>query len=594
MLQANQNIGPYRLIRKIGQGQYGVVWLADRSSTTASPVALKIPLDPDIDLDALLQEITLWARVSNHTNVMPIIEARKYDGQIVIVSELALDGSLLDWLKTQTSQTLSTQKAVDLTLGILEGLTHLHEKQIIHRDLKPANILLQGDVPRLSDFGLARICNSSIHSNIIAGTNAYMAPEAFDSVRNEQTDVWSAGVIFYELLTGSRPFPQRDTASLIGAITRYPYIPLPKTTPAPIQEIIALALAKDPQKRFETAAAMRNALLTINQKIRLESDLPLHQMDETTQHTPNIRIKIQSDDKPTQVKQPQIVNAAKRKKRNLQDEEGAKKEPHRATPFVKQAKNILITVQKKRLFNTALFSLVCLLSFTYYYISNISGNKSHSNVQADNAESPVPVTALSKATGQKTIPTGVKQEPEKTKKSKSSIETQVIPLKNTPESSQNRRATNTPAMTNQAKLTERRPDVSTEIENKLGSEDTKPQATTAIEQKQTASERQLNKIEKTGNNESYFPVIIFKDKIQYTEAALRNKTEGVVILDVMFNADGRISDIRTVKSLPDGLTERAIQVARRVRFRPATKNGSYISVRHQLEFTFKLHTNNNN
>ena len=366
MLQANQTIGPYRLIRKIGQGQYGVVWVADRPSTNAPPVALKIPLDPEID--ALLQEITLWARVSNHPNVMPIIEARRYDGQIVIVSELALDGSLLDWLKSQTSQNLSTQKAVHLTLGILEGLTHLHEKQIIHRDLKPANILLQGDVPRLSDFGLARICNSSIHSNIIAGTNAYMAPEAFDSVRNEQTDVWSAGVIFYELLTGSRPFPQRDTASLIGAITRYSYIPLPETTPVPIQEIIALALAKSPKGRFETAAAMRNALLTINQNVRLGSDLPLHQVNQNAPRATNDHIKIQGNDEPTQVKKPRVVNAARKKKTkftlSLEEDGAVKQVPHRATPFVKPTRAIQEPAPKRRLLHSVLLStrelvLVC-------------------------------------------------------------------------------------------------------------------------------------------------------------------------------------------------------------------------------------------
>ncbi|MGE0131846.1 MAG: serine/threonine-protein kinase [Blastocatellales bacterium] len=264
MLRANDLVGPYRLIQKLGQGQFGVVWLAERPNADPPHVALKLPLDPDIDLDALLQETTLWARASGHPNVLPIIEARIYDGQIVIASEYAPNGSLLDWLRSYNGRAPSAKAAIDVTLGILAGLAHLHQQKIIHRDLKPANVLLQGSTPRLSDFGLARVFASSIHSNVVAGTPAYMGPEAFDGVRNEQTDIWSAGVILYQLLSGTLPFPQRDAASLMGAIMRHPFAPLPASVNPSLQEIVACALQKNPAYRFRSAAEMGAALYALS------------------------------------------------------------------------------------------------------------------------------------------------------------------------------------------------------------------------------------------------------------------------------------------------------------------------------------------
>ena len=105
---------------------------------------------------------------------------------------------------------------------MLSGLDHLHARRIIHRDLKPENILLQRETPRLADFGIARLLKSSSDSKQISGTLAYMAPEAFDGKRTEQTDVWSVGVIFYELLAGRLPYDQPDISSLVGAIVRLP------------------------------------------------------------------------------------------------------------------------------------------------------------------------------------------------------------------------------------------------------------------------------------------------------------------------------------------------------------------------------------
>ncbi len=107
---------------------------------------------------------------------------------------------------------MSVERAIETTVKILDGLEFLHSRNIIHRDLKPANILLQGDTPRLADFGISRALRTtaSSQSSNVSGTFAYMSPEGFDGKRSVQTDVWSVGVNLYQFLTGTLPFPQKE------------------------------------------------------------------------------------------------------------------------------------------------------------------------------------------------------------------------------------------------------------------------------------------------------------------------------------------------------------------------------------------------
>lgn len=257
MLRSGDQIGPYILINKLGRGAFGTVWLSERRTTIATTTAaLKIPLDDDVDLETIKHEANLWVRASGHPNVLPIIEANIYDEQVIIASEYAPDGSLESWLK-QHGKAPTVEAAVEIISGVLAGLEHLHGRNIIHRDVKPANILFQGSTPRLADFGISRVLKSTSQSSIVAGTPAYMAPEAFDGKRNEQTDIWSVGVIFYHLLAGRLPFAQADITSLVGAILSRNPDPLPTTVPSSLQEIIARALAKDPRQRYQSASEMR-------------------------------------------------------------------------------------------------------------------------------------------------------------------------------------------------------------------------------------------------------------------------------------------------------------------------------------------------
>ena len=263
MFQAQQRIGHYTLLRKIGQGGFGEVWLAEkRSEFITRQVAIKLPTDDQVDKAAIRREAQLWEQASGHPNVLPIIDADVYDGQMAIVSEYADGGSLADKLKREGK--LSVADAVALTVGILHGLEYLHHKRIIHRDIKPANILLQGHTPRLADFGISRAMQTSTISSVIIGTNAYMSPEAFDGARTPQTDIWSVGVTLYQLLTNKLPFPQGNPSERMFAILTQEFEPLPNEIPYILRNAIAQALAKKPASRYQSAQEMRLALQSGN------------------------------------------------------------------------------------------------------------------------------------------------------------------------------------------------------------------------------------------------------------------------------------------------------------------------------------------
>jgi serine/threonine protein kinase len=261
MFKANDQIGPYILIRQLGKGAFGAVWLAEkRSVITTTKVAIKLPLEEAPDLSAIKREADLWVEIGGHPNILPIIDADIYDGQVVIVSEYAPDGSLEEWIKNHGGKAPSLESAILMECGILAGLDHLHSKNILHRDLKPGNILLQGEIPRLADFGLSRILKSSANSTKASGTPAYMSPEAFDGKKVAQTDIWAAGIIFYQLLTGTYPFPFKEYSDLLGSILTKEPAPLPQTIPEDFQPVITKSLRKDPAERYQTAEEMKTDL----------------------------------------------------------------------------------------------------------------------------------------------------------------------------------------------------------------------------------------------------------------------------------------------------------------------------------------------
>ena len=253
----------YELHAVIGEGAFGRVYRAwDQRLERKVAVKLIKPWwgeDPDW-AQSFAREARLLARIS-HPGIVQIFDVGQADEGLYYVSELVEGESLARRLADGLPDPWS---AAALTEQICRALAQAHAKNVIHRDVKPANILISEDGRvKVGDFGVARLAEGSSDgaSATIVGTPRYMAPEQARGLRSSPaTDVYSAGVVLYEMLAGTPPFTERSAVELALRHLRDQPPALPAGTPAALDEIVARALAKDPAKRYVDGAAMADAL----------------------------------------------------------------------------------------------------------------------------------------------------------------------------------------------------------------------------------------------------------------------------------------------------------------------------------------------
>ncbi|NDJ76682.1 MAG: protein kinase [Chloroflexi bacterium] len=251
----------YEVLEPIGQGGMGDVFRG-RDTQTGSPVAIKL-LRADImsarpNLLERFQREGEVLRQLNHPNIVKMLDTVQDGRQSYLVMEYVGGGSLRDLLKQQP--TLPLGRIVEIALEVADALTRAHHRKVIHRDLKPANILIAEDgTPRLTDFGIARLEGRShlTDTGSLLGTYAYISPEICRSEEiDARTDIWSFGIILYEMLTGHRPFEGEHTAATLLAIINNPLPDItqyrPETPPALVQLIYRM-LDKDPNQRIASA-----------------------------------------------------------------------------------------------------------------------------------------------------------------------------------------------------------------------------------------------------------------------------------------------------------------------------------------------------
>ena len=265
---APQFIGRYRIHQAVGQGGFGVVYLA-YDEELARPVAIKTPHRERFvsagDLDEFLEEARVAARL-DHPSIVPVYDIGKTsDGRGYVVSKWLAGGNLRELISSGRPKFTTTAEFIAV---IADALAHTHSKGLIHRDIKPANILLDREGRTyLTDFGLALHEDRLTPAGKHAGTPAYMSPE---QVRQEghridgRSDVFSLGVVMYQLLTNQLPFTGESVEEVLKQITRCdprPVRGIDPGIPTELERICQNAMAKQVLDRYGSAAEFRDELL---------------------------------------------------------------------------------------------------------------------------------------------------------------------------------------------------------------------------------------------------------------------------------------------------------------------------------------------
>jgi serine/threonine protein kinase len=205
-----KTISHYRILEKLGEGGMGIVYKAEDTKLKRR-VALKfLPLDLTRDEAAKVRFINeaQAASVLDHPNICTIYEIDEDDNGRMFIAMAYYEGETLQ--KKVSSNQLAVDSAIEIAIQIVQGLAKAHEHGIIHRDIKPANIMitLKGQV-KIMDFGLAKLAGRTAltKAGATVGTVAYMSPEqARGENVDHRTDIWSFGVVLYEMITGQHPF----------------------------------------------------------------------------------------------------------------------------------------------------------------------------------------------------------------------------------------------------------------------------------------------------------------------------------------------------------------------------------------------------
>ena len=261
----SKRVGRFEIIRELGRGAQSVVYLA-RDPHLQRQVAIKTLhfSRPDARQNRQLLEEARVVSQLRHPSIVPIFEAAEEQGDLYLVFQYVPGKNLAEYL--QLSAGLTPARAIAIMQPILDALAHAHAAGIIHRDLKPSNILIDDDgVPRVMDFGIAtRAEGLATDGGQLVGTPAYMAPEyILQRTSSERSDIFAAGLVLYELLTGQRALPGSDIKQVMRQIAGED-IKLPPAASAALDErlvhLLYRALARDPQERYVSAVQMREAL----------------------------------------------------------------------------------------------------------------------------------------------------------------------------------------------------------------------------------------------------------------------------------------------------------------------------------------------
>mgnify|MGYP000867216343 CR=1 FL=1 len=273
----------FELTTHLGTGGFGETWLArvidlELKEEWGEEVAIKIPRDKNKER-ALKKEIRLngslqlQLTLEESRNIVEYLDFETYKGKTVMVMKYVKGGNLRNKMGTiRYRKKMSLEEAIIVAKGVLNGLSVIHKKKILHRDIKPENILIDENIPKIADFGVGRMLKTGEFASTVTGTIFYMPPESLLCPKEKEdalvkgasfnSDIWSFGIMFYEMLCGKYPFGITEDLPLGNLINLILYpknkleFPDDANIPLGLQAIVSKSLERDPKSRYQTADDM--------------------------------------------------------------------------------------------------------------------------------------------------------------------------------------------------------------------------------------------------------------------------------------------------------------------------------------------------
>lgn len=391
MITKGQKINDrYEIIRSIGEGGMANVYLGYDTILDRN-VAIKVlrgDLSNDEKFVRRFQREALSASSLAHPNIVEMYDVGEDDGTYYIVMEYIEGKTLKQLIKKRGTLTLS--ETIDIMSQLTDGMAHAHDSYIIHRDLKPQNIMIKDDGQiKITDFGIAMALNATqlTQTNSVMGSVHYLPPEqASGKGCTIKSDIYSMGIIFYELLSGSLPFRGENAVEIALKHMREPLPSLREDNPAipqSIENIIKKATAKNPKNRYESAREMHEDLLTALDDDRMNEEVYQYKYPEIENEGKRSKNVDKDNDKEKNAKEKEkkkeVETDEEEEKEKIDDEK--KEDTNEIAKEIKKDEDVEDAKSSKTIkiviiVLSILFVIICLvLVFVFFWLPSLTAKK---------------------------------------------------------------------------------------------------------------------------------------------------------------------------------------------------------------------------